>query len=82
MVVGKTILLSGAMGSGKSTVMTIGYRALAAQWGPTATIDADTILRMVDPKWELADEERHLELAGYQCWLLAESFLTGGFDAW
>ena len=77
---GKSILLSGACGSGKSTLMALGYRALEVHWGPTATIDTDTILMMVDPRWELAHEERRLELAGYQCWLLAQSFLTGGFD--
>ena len=76
---GKTILLSGACGSGKSTLMTLGYRAFEPHWGPTATIDTDTILMMVDPRWELDDEERRLELAGYQCGLLAESFLTTGF---
>lgn len=77
---GKTILLSGACGSGKSTLMSLGYRRLAALWGPTATVDTDTILTMVDPMWELVDEERHLDLAGYQCWLLAKSFLTAGFE--
>jgi hypothetical protein len=76
---GKSILLSGACGSGKSTLMTLGYRALEAHLGPTATIDTDTILMMVDPRWELAHEKRRLELAGYQCGLLAESFLTTGF---
>jgi chloramphenicol 3-O-phosphotransferase len=77
---GKSILLSGACGSGKSTLLKLGYRALEVHWGPTATIDTDTILMMVDPRWELAHEERRLELAGYQCWLLAQSFLTAGFD--
>ena len=76
----KTILLSGACGSGKTTIMRLGYRALAAHFGPTGTIDTDTILTMVDPRWELSHEERGLDLAGYQCWLLAESFLTGGFE--
>ncbi|MEY2430720.1 MAG: hypothetical protein QOC92_445 [Acidimicrobiaceae bacterium] len=68
------------MRSGKSTVMSLGYRALEAHFGPTATIDADTISMMIDPRWELADEERHLDLCGYQCWLLAQSFLTAGFE--
>jgi hypothetical protein len=60
--------------------MSLGYRALEAHFGPTATIDADTISMMVDPTFELADEERHLDLCGYQCWLLAQSFLTAGFQ--
>ena len=46
----KTILLTRAMGSGKSTVLSLGYRALEAHWGPSATIDIDTIQRMVDPR--------------------------------
>lgn len=76
----RSILLSGACGSGKSTMMALGYRAREVHCGPTATIDTDTILMMVDPRWELAHEERWYELAGYQCWLLARSFLTAGFD--
>lgn len=76
---GRSILVSGPCGSGKSTLMALGYRALEVHWGPTATIDTDTILTMVDPRWELTHEERRYELAGYQCWLLAESFLTAGF---
>jgi len=78
--VGKTILLSGAVGSGKSTIMRLGYRALSAHWGPTATIDTDTIVMMVDPTWELSDEERDYELAGWQIWLLARSFFSRGFE--
>jgi predicted ABC-type ATPase len=76
----KTILLTGAMGSGKSTVLSLGYRALEAHWGPSATIDIDTIQRMVDPRQELGDDRRLLELAGWQTWLLAKSFLTNGFE--
>lgn len=76
----KTILLSGACGAGKSSLMGLGYRKLSARWGPTATIDTDTIMMMVDPRWELTHEERRLELAGYQCWLLAKSFFADGFD--
>src|SRR4051812_4881363 len=67
------------MGSGKSTLMRLGYRALEVHFGPAATIDTDTISMMIDPKFELADEERRLDLCGYQCWLLAQSFLASGF---
>lgn len=76
----RTILLSGACGSGKSTIMRLGYRMLEAHLGPTATIDTDAILMMVDPRWELSHDERRLDLAGHQCCLLAESFLTRGFE--
>jgi hypothetical protein len=78
--VARTILLSGACGSGKSTLMQLGYRALEAHWGPTAVIDTDTVLMMVDPRWELTHEERKLDLAGYQCFVLARSFLKAGFE--
>lgn len=60
--------------------MRLGYRKLSARWGPTATIDTDTIMMMVDPLWELTHEERRLELAGYQCWLLAKSFFAADFE--
>ncbi|MEX1009266.1 MAG: AAA family ATPase [Acidimicrobiia bacterium] len=76
----RTILLSGACGSGKSTLMNLGYRALERHLGPTAVIDTDTVLMMVDPRWELSHEERRLDLAGYQCFLLARSFLDAGFQ--
>ena len=76
----RTILLSGACGSGKSTLMSLGYRALERHLGPTAVIDTDTVLMMVDPRWELPHEERRLDLAGYQCFLLARSFLAAGFQ--
>jgi hypothetical protein len=59
--------------------MGLGYRAFEAHWGPTAAIETDAILMMVDPRWELAAEERRYELAGRQCWLLARSFLAAGF---
>lgn len=35
---------------------------------------------MVDPMWELPEDEWDLELSGWQCWLLARSFLTRGFE--
>src|SRR4051794_39758373 len=60
--------------------MTLGHRALAARLGRTACIDSDDILGMVDPKWELSEEEHDFELAGWQTWLLAKSFLTRGFE--
>lgn len=76
-----TLLLSGACGSGKSTLLTLGYRAYSAVWGPTATFDTDALLMMVDPRWELAHEERRLDLMYEQCVVLATSFLANGL-AW
>ena len=35
---------------------------------------------MVDPRWELPEDEWDLKLCGWQCWLLARSFLTRGFE--
>ena len=53
---------------------------MAKHFGRTATIDSDTLQMMVDPTWELAEDEWDLELCGWQCWLLAQSFLARGFD--
>jgi hypothetical protein len=78
--VARTILLTGAMGWGKSTLLSLSYRTRAALLGPTAAIDTDVVSMMIDPTFELADEERHLDLTGFQCWLLARSFLTSGFE--
>jgi hypothetical protein len=76
-----TLLLSGACGSGKSTLLALGYRAWSDLWGPTATFDTDSLLMMVDPRWELAHEERRLDLMFEQCALLATSFHRSGL-AW
>lgn len=54
----RTILLSGACGSGKTSIAQLGYRRLAASWGPTATLDTDTLYLMVDPHWALPYDER------------------------
>lgn len=53
---------------------------MAQHFGRTATIDTDTLQMMVDPTWELPEHEWELELCGWQCWLLAQSFLTHGFE--
>lgn len=76
----RTILLSGPIGSGKSTILALGARALHPHWGSTAVIDTDVLVMMVDPRWELSDEERRYDLTGWQVWLLAHSFLSSGFD--
>ena len=75
----RTILLSGACGSGKTTIAQLGYRRLSAAWGPTATLDTDTLYGMVDPHWELPYEERRNDLVPVQVGLLASSFLDAGF---
>jgi chloramphenicol 3-O-phosphotransferase len=76
----RTVLLTGACGSGKSTLLSVGQRTMAEHFGRTATIDTDVLQMMVDPAWELPEDEWDLELCGWQCWLLAKSFLTHGFD--
>lgn len=75
----RTILLSGACGAGKSSIALLGYRRLSAAWGPTATLDTDTLYGMVDPHWELPYEERRNDLVPHQVGLLASSFLEAGF---
>ena len=76
----RTILLSGACGSGKTSIARLGYRRLAAAWGPTATLDTDTLYTMVDPHWDLPYEERRNGLVPEQVGLLAGSFLDAGFS--
>ena len=76
----RTILLTGPCGSGKSTLLSVGQRTMARYLGRTATIDSDVVQMMVDPKWELPEDEWDLELCGWQCWLLARSFLTHSFQ--
>ena len=76
----RTILLTGACASGKSTLLSVGQRTMAKHFGRTATIDTDVVQMMVDPTWELPEEEWDLELCGWQCWLLARSFVTRGFQ--
>lgn len=75
----RTILVTGPCGSGKSTLLSVGRRTIGEHLGRTATIDTDVLQMMVDPAWELPAEERDLELTGWQCWLLAQSFLQRGF---
>lgn len=53
---------------------------MAEHFGRTATIDTDVLQMMVDPAWELPEDEWDLELSGWQCWLLAQSFLQRGFE--
>ena len=53
---------------------------MSTHLGRTATIDTDTLQMMVDPKWELPEEEWDLELTGWQAWLLARSFLERDFE--
>ena len=76
----RTILVTGPCGSGKSTLLRVGQPTMARYLGRTATIDSDILQMMVDPTWELPEDEWDLELSGWQCWLLARSFLTRGFD--
>lgn len=61
-------------------MLSVGQPTMARHLGRAATIDTDDLLRMVDPTWELPQNEWDLELCGWQCWLLARSFLTSGFE--
>ena len=79
-VVAKTILLSGACGSGKTTILRLGYRELFPHFGRTATLDTDWFFMLVDPHWELPYEERDGALMFRQCAILAGSFFDAGFE--
>jgi len=61
-------------------MLSVGHVTMARHLGRTATIDTDVLLKMVDPRWELPKDEWELELCGWQCWLLTQSFLTHGFE--
>ncbi len=49
-MVGKTILLSGACGAGKTSAMQLMRRHLLPTLGETAIIDVDRVYTMVDPE--------------------------------
>ena len=74
------ILLSGACGAGKTTILQLGHRALFEAFGRAATLDTDWFLMLVDPRWELTHEERDIDLMVRQCALLAASFFEAGFE--
>lgn len=74
----RTILLSGACGSGKTAVAELGYRRLKAELGPTAVIDTDRLFMMVDPLWELPYDPARLELVFRQVGALVSSFFDFG----
>lgn len=76
----RAILLSGACGSGKTSVLQAGHVRLAATFGRIAGLDTDWLYMFVDPKWELPYERWRTELALRQCGLLATSFFDAGFD--
>jgi adenylylsulfate kinase-like enzyme len=80
-MVGKTILLSGACGAGKTSAMGLMRRQLLPRLGETAAIDVDRVYMMVDPDYAISfpEAEAYWSLARRQCALLATSYLTSGF---
>ncbi|HZU74590.1 MAG TPA: hypothetical protein VE990_17670 [Acidimicrobiales bacterium] len=74
----RTILLSGACGSGKTAVADLGHKRLRAALGPTAVIGTDRLFMMLDPLWELPYEPDRLELVYRQVALLVASFFGFG----
>jgi hypothetical protein len=76
----RTVLLSGACGAGKTSLLRLGYRRLSPYFGRVATLDTDWFFMLVDPNWELAHDERDGDLMHRQCGMLARSFFDAGFE--
>jgi hypothetical protein len=77
----KTILLSGACGSGKTSAMQLMRKYLLPNLGDTAVIDVDRVYTMVDPDYWIPfpEAEAYWSLARRQCALLAKSYFVSGF---
>jgi chloramphenicol 3-O-phosphotransferase len=81
---GRLVFVSGACGSGKTTVLSLGLTRMRAVFGgDTAALDTDRISMFIDPRWELKhpEAERYWELTGRQWVLLARSYFDFGFAA-
>jgi hypothetical protein len=79
----RTILLSGACGSGKTSAMRLMRHHLQPLLGKSAVIDVDLVYTMVDPDYSIPfpEAEANWSLARRQCALLARSFFESGFEA-
>src|SRR5262245_46100808 len=73
-----TILLSGAPGTGKSTVQRRAPAYFRARLGAAAALGTDEIYVLVDPDWSKADETWH-RIARDNCILLAKNFFKEGY---
>ena len=76
----RTVFLSGAAGSGKTTVLRLSYDEKLATLGRTAAIDSDQLFLMVDPRWDLPYDDARTALVLRQCVQLAESFFGAGYE--
>lgn len=78
----KTILLSGACGSGKTSAMRLMRQRFLPVLGETAVIDVDLVYMMVDPDYSIPfpEAEAYWSLARSQCALLTRSYFASGFE--
>jgi predicted kinase len=72
-----TILLSGAPGTGKSTVQRLAPDHLRARGVEAAAFGTDELYQMLDPSWTMADARWHA-LACEAAIALAQTFLRAG----
>ncbi len=76
----RTVFLSGAAGSGKTTVLRLSHDVKLSVWGRTAAIDTDQLFLMVDPHWDLPYDDARTALVLRQAAQLAESFFGADYE--
>ena len=74
-----TILLSGAPGTGKSTVQRRAPAYFRSRLGATAAFGTDEIHAMIDPDWMLPYEQRRADFITQTCCHLAQQFFAADF---
>lgn len=78
----RVIVITGAIGVGKSETIRVMRQVLADVVGEVAVLESDHFYMMIDPQWTLPPDrvERYFAVSG---WLLREAalgFLRSGFD--
>ena len=74
-----TILLSGAPGTGKSTVQRRAPAYFRPRLGETAAFGTDEVHTMFDPDWELPYSQQRADLVTDLCCTLAKQFFAADF---
>ncbi|MBV7328486.1 hypothetical protein KFU94_09540 [Chloroflexi bacterium TSY] len=73
-----TILISGGIGTGKTTLRLAAPQYFRTRFGETAAIDMDDIYMLIDPDWSQENEEWG-PIACRACALLAQNFFEQSF---
>jgi len=74
-----TILLSGAPGTGKTTVQSKAPAYFRPKLGNTAAFGTDEIYKMIDPEWTLPYDQGRADLVTAICCRVAKQFLEADF---